>query len=642
MAENLNSKELCLVVLGEYDSSKTSVISCLLKRADTHPRPRTINCSRHEGEVRGRKLIVVDTPGWWKGYPLEDTSQRTKDELVLSVRKCPPGPHAFILAIASLIERNLRSVIEHLSLFGDDIWRHTIVVFTRRDSLEGTTIEQHIENEGKALKWLVEKCGKRYCVFDKNRGDKKTGEDQVNQLLERIEALKDSNRGRHFQMNEETLREVDERKRDAQQKASERQLQVQEKRKHLRKQKAGVINSLSEVRIVMLGWVMSGKTSAKNTILNKDKDAPLNKTEQCEADTASVDGRRVIVVDTPSWWKFFPAQYTPQLVKLELKQSLSLGSKSPHAVLIVVPAGVSFLEEQRKITEDNMKMFGDHVWKHTMVLFTRGSSLGNMSIEEHIETEGEPLRWLVEKCGNRYHVLDNMKRGDGSQVRELLEKIDELEASFDIRDLTQEAPKTEITPSFDKEDEKKTEMVEFLEKEWNRRDRKLEERVRRLWQETFGSAGRGDGSLDRMWPDFCENEESSDYGKRIRVDLPQTKSFDPNHTFSSEHFPPQSNFNEKMAEMFEREWGRCKSINADRIRGMLSRGRAENEPHKYGSKEWEELARHEAVVMERVQTIISYLCSKSDFACEPDEEERQRAREKVLMWKTQTSGLGSE
>ena len=62
------------------------------------------------------------------------------------------------------------------------------------------------------------------------------------------------------------------------------------------------------------------------------------------------------------------------------------------------------------------------------MLFTCGDWLGDTPIEQHIESEGESLKWLVEKCGNRYHILNNRKRKDHMQVTQLMEKIEEMVA----------------------------------------------------------------------------------------------------------------------------------------------------------------------------------------------------------------------
>uniref|UniRef100_A0A672PIA7 AIG1-type G domain-containing protein n=1 Tax=Sinocyclocheilus grahami TaxID=75366 RepID=A0A672PIA7_SINGR len=55
---------------------------------------------------------------------------------------------------------------------------------------------------------------------------------------------------------------------------------------------------------------------------------------------------------------------------------------------------------------------------HTIVLFTHGDSLLETSIEQHIESEGQDLQWLLDKCGNRYHVLNNQNRSDHTQIKE--------------------------------------------------------------------------------------------------------------------------------------------------------------------------------------------------------------------------------
>ncbi|RXM90625.1 GTPase IMAP family member 4 [Acipenser ruthenus] len=61
-----------------------------------------------------------------------------------------------------------------------------------------------------------------------------------------------------------------------------------------------------------------------------------------------------------------------------------------------------------------------------MILFTRGDHLKGRTIEQHIEEAGEELQQLVEKCGNRYHVLNNKNRSDRTQVTQLLDKIDNM------------------------------------------------------------------------------------------------------------------------------------------------------------------------------------------------------------------------
>ncbi|XP_050985250.1 GTPase IMAP family member 9-like [Labeo rohita] len=75
-----------------------------------------------------------------------------------------------------------------------------------------------------------------------------------------------------------------------------------------------------------------------------------------------------------------------------------------------------------------MEPLGERVWNHMLVLFTVGAELGETPIELFIASEGDALQWLTEKCGNRYHVLNNKNCGDGSQVTELLEKIEEMVA----------------------------------------------------------------------------------------------------------------------------------------------------------------------------------------------------------------------
>uniref|UniRef100_A0A674BM58 AIG1-type G domain-containing protein n=1 Tax=Salmo trutta TaxID=8032 RepID=A0A674BM58_SALTR len=177
---------------------------------------------------------------------------------------------------------------------------------------------------------------------------------------------------------------------------------------------------LSELRIVLLGSRLSGKCSAGNAILGRDE-FDLGRAAQCVKRRKEVAGRQVTVVDTPGH-----CESTPELVKQEIVLSVSQCPPGPHTLLLVIRGDDSFTEEHREA--EHLELLSETVWSHTIVLFTYGGCLGNTAIQQHIESEGKALQWLVEKCGSKYHVLNNVNEGDGSEVTELLEKIEEMVA----------------------------------------------------------------------------------------------------------------------------------------------------------------------------------------------------------------------
>ncbi|XP_059181165.1 uncharacterized protein LOC131959971 [Centropristis striata] len=459
-------RELNAVLVGSKSSRKYLVGNIILGRQAFDPADVTCRCERGEGEVCGRRVSLVKAPGWLRGYTLCNTPELFKTEAILSVTLCPPALHAFILVInAELPFKNEynKATREHLQhFFGGKVWDHTIVVFSHRGELGHKTIEDYIEREGAPLRSILEACGNRYHLLCDDGTDNNK---RFKELFENVDAMVAKNRC--YEADSTLIQSVESRRKEVDKKAEEMQLQTQQQRKQLR---SLLTESTLDLRILMVGWVFSGKTATGNNIFSAEVFQSGDRTMKASKQSGEVAGRKVVLVDTPGWWKFFPPMFTPSNLKSEILKGVSLCSPSPNAILLAVPADTSFTEEQRRITEGNMRLLGQRVWRHVMVLFTIGDSLGDKTIEQHIKSEGEPLRWLIEKCGNRYHVLNNAC-ADGNQVTELLQKMEEMVAGNSSFYLSAYPETDDPPPEEDRSDcssEKKYEITEHLLIEWDR------------------------------------------------------------------------------------------------------------------------------------------------------------------------------
>ncbi|XP_035277467.1 GTPase IMAP family member 4-like [Anguilla anguilla] len=193
----------------------------------------------------------------------------------------------------------------------------------------------------------------------------------------------------------------------------------------------------AEWRIVLLGKTGAGKSSTGNTILgeNKFKTSCRAKsdTSTCEAETATVDGRKITVIDTPG---LCSTECTDEELKPEIVKCITECSPGPHAFVIVLSVGRQTAEENKAV-DDILKMFGEEALKYAVVLFTYGDQLDDdMTIREFVD-ETDRLKDLVQKCGNRLHVIDNKHwkspteghdevRSNAVQIRELLNTIDQM------------------------------------------------------------------------------------------------------------------------------------------------------------------------------------------------------------------------
>ena len=190
--------------------------------------------------------------------------------------------------------------------------------------------------------------------------------------------------------------------------------------------------AVSELRLVLLGGSTAGKRAAGNTILGTEEFGrqasthtlthTSTETQHSESRQGEVAGRRVTVVETPDW---FCSGLSEKDLRQDVGLCVRLSAPGPHAFLLVIPVEPSEGEERRML-EKMEDMFGEGCWGHTLILFTHAEGLRERSVEELLQTGSQELQQLVEKCGNRCHLLNVKDRPDDTKITQLLEKIEEM------------------------------------------------------------------------------------------------------------------------------------------------------------------------------------------------------------------------